>query len=63
MRALDLGAAGVIVPLVSSAEEAGRAARACRTRPTESAATVPSGFPHGSERMLTTRTDRSPASS
>lgn len=33
MRALDLGAAGVIVPLVSSVEEADRAARACRYPP------------------------------
>ena len=33
MRALDLGAAGVIVPLVSSPEEAERAARACRYPP------------------------------
>jgi 4-hydroxy-2-oxoheptanedioate aldolase len=32
-RVLDLGAAGVIVPLVSSAEEAARAARACRYPP------------------------------
>jgi 4-hydroxy-2-oxoheptanedioate aldolase len=33
MRALDLGAAGVIVPLVGSAEEAARAAGACRYPP------------------------------
>ncbi len=33
MRALDLGAAGVIVPLVSSPEEAEQAARACRYPP------------------------------
>ncbi|MBU6266705.1 MAG: hypothetical protein KGN34_04130 [Sphingomonadales bacterium] len=33
MRALDLGAAGVVVPLVSTAEEAARAARACRYPP------------------------------
>ena len=32
-RALDLGAGGVVVPLVSSAEEAERAARACRYPP------------------------------
>lgn len=32
-RALDLGAAGVIVPLVSSPEEAARAATACRYPP------------------------------
>lgn len=32
-RVLDLGAAGVIVPLVSSPEEASRAARACRYPP------------------------------
>ena len=33
MRALDLGAAGVIVPLVSSPDEAEQAARACRYPP------------------------------
>jgi len=33
MRALDLGAAGVIVPLVGSAEEAARAVRACKYPP------------------------------
>jgi 4-hydroxy-2-oxoheptanedioate aldolase len=33
MRALDLGAAGVIVPLVSSAAEAARAVTACRYPP------------------------------
>lgn len=33
MRALDLGAAGVIVPMVSNAEEAQRAARAIRYPP------------------------------
>jgi 4-hydroxy-2-oxoheptanedioate aldolase len=33
MRALDLGAGGVIVPLVSSRAEAERAARACRYPP------------------------------
>jgi 4-hydroxy-2-oxoheptanedioate aldolase len=33
MRALDLGAAGVIVPLVGSADEAARAAGACRYPP------------------------------
>jgi 4-hydroxy-2-oxoheptanedioate aldolase len=33
MRVLDLGAAGVVVPLVSSPEEAERAARACRYPP------------------------------
>lgn len=32
-RALDLGARGVVVPLVSSAAEAGEAARACRYPP------------------------------
>jgi 4-hydroxy-2-oxoheptanedioate aldolase len=33
MRVLDLGAAGVVVPLVGSREEAQRAARACRYPP------------------------------
>ncbi len=33
MRALDLGACGVVVPLVGSAEEAARAAGACRYPP------------------------------
>ena len=33
MRALDLGAAGVVVPLVSSPEEAARAVAACRYPP------------------------------
>jgi 4-hydroxy-2-oxoheptanedioate aldolase len=33
MRALDLGAAGVIVPLVGSGEEAARAVRACKFPP------------------------------
>jgi len=33
MRALDLGAAGVIIPLVGSGEEAARAVRACRYPP------------------------------
>jgi 4-hydroxy-2-oxoheptanedioate aldolase len=33
MRALDLGAAGVIIPLVSSAAEAERAVQACRYPP------------------------------
>jgi 4-hydroxy-2-oxoheptanedioate aldolase len=33
MRALDLGAAGVVVPLVSSPDEAERAAAACRYPP------------------------------
>jgi len=33
MRALDLGAFGVVVPLVSTSEEAERAARACRYPP------------------------------
>jgi 4-hydroxy-2-oxoheptanedioate aldolase len=33
MRVLDLGAAGVIVPLVDSAEEAARAVEACRYPP------------------------------
>jgi 4-hydroxy-2-oxoheptanedioate aldolase len=33
MRALDLGAVGIVVPLVGSAEEAARAARACRYPP------------------------------
>jgi 4-hydroxy-2-oxoheptanedioate aldolase len=33
MRALDLGAAGVIVPLVGSAEEAARAVAACKFPP------------------------------
>jgi 4-hydroxy-2-oxoheptanedioate aldolase len=33
MRALDLGAAGVIVPLVGSGEEAARAVRACKYPP------------------------------
>ncbi|WP_317930790.1 HpcH/HpaI aldolase family protein [Halioxenophilus sp. WMMB6] len=33
MRALDLGAAGVIVPMVSTAEEARRAVAACRYPP------------------------------
>ncbi len=33
MRALDLGACGVIVPMVSSSEDAGRAVAACRYPP------------------------------
>jgi len=33
MRALDLGAAGVVVPLIDSAEEAKRAVQACRYPP------------------------------
>ncbi len=33
MRALDLGASGVVVPLVSTPDEAQRAARACRYPP------------------------------
>jgi 4-hydroxy-2-oxoheptanedioate aldolase len=33
MRALDLGARGVVIPLVGSAEEAARAAAACRYPP------------------------------
>lgn len=33
MRALDIGACGVVVPMVSSAQEAERAARACRFPP------------------------------
>jgi 4-hydroxy-2-oxoheptanedioate aldolase len=33
MRALDLGAIGIVVPLVGSADEAARAARACRYPP------------------------------
>jgi 4-hydroxy-2-oxoheptanedioate aldolase len=36
MRALDLGAGGVIVPLVGSAAEAARAVRACRYPPSGS---------------------------
>jgi 4-hydroxy-2-oxoheptanedioate aldolase len=34
MRALDSGAAGVVVPMVNSAEDAARAASACRFPPT-----------------------------
>src|SRR5919109_2519431 len=33
MRALDLGAAGVIVPLIDSGDEAARAVRACKYPP------------------------------
>ena len=36
-QALDLGAAGVIVPMVSSGEEAARAVAACRYQPEGSA--------------------------
>jgi 4-hydroxy-2-oxoheptanedioate aldolase len=34
MRALDVGACGVVVPMVNSADDADRAARACRYPPT-----------------------------
>src|SRR5205085_1042568 len=42
MRALDLGAAGVIVPLVGSREEASRAVQACRYPPEGSRSYGPS---------------------
>jgi 4-hydroxy-2-oxoheptanedioate aldolase len=44
-KALDAGAWGVIVPLVSSAEEAARAWPRVATRRGECAPTVPSGHP------------------
>jgi 4-hydroxy-2-oxoheptanedioate aldolase len=47
MRALDLGACGVIVPMIGSAEEAGRAVAACRYPPhgERSLGPVRSAFP------------------
>ena len=53
MKALDLGAYGIIVPLVNNAEEAAQAVAACRYPPTGFRSSGPSNKPVGGANYFT----------